>query len=234
MSNFCKNCGAQLKPETKFCASCGTKTQEAETSSVKTVRTISEDIVPEVTKSRILPKKLLFSAVAVVLVIALGVAILPRLGKEVDNTDGTIGDLSSFVYTERDYTAIAKELTVSPESPSASAYGVTIEFGEYALEEDETLKVRELPEKGDKNNCVKVTAYDFELGAKTNFDDVIIMDNGNLTINSCKKLIRRVIKQNWITHLITLNAPPYSLTIIVFLQEMINVVYAIQTAVVKA
>lgn len=173
MSNFCKNCGAQLKPETKFCASCGTKIQEAETSSVKTVRAISEDIDPEVTKSRILPKKLLFSAVSVVLVIALGVAILPRLGKEVDNTEGTIGDLSTFVYTERDYTAKAKELTVSPESPSASAYGVTIKFGEYALEEDETLKVRELPEKTDQNNGVKVTAYDFELGEKTNFDDVI-------------------------------------------------------------
>lgn len=173
MSKFCKNCGAQLKLETKFCATCGTKTQEAETSSVKTVRITSEDIVPEITKSRILPKKLLFSAVAVVLVIALGVAILPRLGKEADNTEGTIGDLSTFVYTERDYTAKAKELTVSPESPSASAYGVTIEFEEYALEKDETLKVRELPEKTDKNNGVKVTAYDFELGDKTNFDDVI-------------------------------------------------------------
>ena len=147
MSNFCKNCGAQLKPETKFCASCGTKTQEAETSSVKTVRTISEDIVPEVTKSRILPKKLLFSAVAVVLVIALGVAILPRLGKEAANTEGTTGDLSAFTYTERDYAAKSKELKVSPESPSASAHGVTITFGEYALAGDETLTIRQLPDK---------------------------------------------------------------------------------------
>ncbi len=173
MSKFCKKCGAQIKPETKFCATCGTKTQEAETSSVKKVRTISEDIVPEITKPRILPKKLLFSAVAIVLVIALGAAILPRLGKEADNAEGTIGDLSTFVYTERDYPAKAKELTVSPKSPSASAYGVTIEFGEHALEGDETLKVRELPGKTDKNNGVKVTAYDFELGDKTNFDDVI-------------------------------------------------------------
>ena len=173
MSRFCKNCGAQLDFGAKFCGSCGTKTQEAETSSVKTVRTISEDIVPEATKSRILTKKLLFSAVAVVLVIAVGVAILPRLGKESDNTEGTIGDLSTFVYTERDYTSKAKELDVSPNNPSASAYGVKIDFGEYALEEDETLKVRELPEKTDKNNGVKVTAYDFELGDQTNFDDVI-------------------------------------------------------------
>lgn len=173
MSKFCKNCGAQLKPETKFCATCGIKTQDAETSLVKTVGTICEDIIPKTTKPRIPLKKLLFSAVAVVLVIALGVAIISRLGKEANNREGTIGDLSTFVYTERDYTAKARELTVSPKSPSASAYGVTIEFGEHALEGDETLKVRELSEKTDKNNGVKVTAYDFELGDKTSFDDVI-------------------------------------------------------------
>ncbi len=147
MSKFCKNCGAQLKPETKFCATCGIKTQDAETSLVKTVGTICEDIIPKTTKPRIPLKKLLFSAVAVVLVIALGVAIISRLGKEANNREGTIGDLSTFVYTERDYTAKARELTVSPKSPSASAYGVTIEFGEHALEGDETLKVRELLEK---------------------------------------------------------------------------------------
>lgn len=59
MSKFCKSCGAQLKLDTKLCASCGTKTQEAETSSTKTVRIVSEDSVPEVTKPRIPPKKLL-------------------------------------------------------------------------------------------------------------------------------------------------------------------------------
>lgn len=175
MSKFCKNCSSQLKPDTKFCSYCGTKVQEAETSSARTVRTVSEDIVTDVTKPQIppKPKKLLLSAVAAVLVIALGAAILPRLGKEVDNTDGMIEDLSTIVYTERDYTAKAKELTVSPERPSASAHGVTIEFGEHALEGDETLKVRELPEKADKTNGVKVTAYDFKLGDKANFDDVI-------------------------------------------------------------
>lgn len=173
MSKFCKSCGAQLSPGAKFCGSCGTKTQEAETSPAKTVRTVSVDMLPEVTKPRIPPKKLLCSAVAAILLIALGVAILPRLGKEAGNTEGETGDLSTFAYTERDYAAKAKELTVSPESPSASAHGVTITFGEYALEGDKTLKVRELPEKTDKNNGVKVTAYDFELGDKTSFDDMI-------------------------------------------------------------
>jgi len=173
MSKFCTNCGAQLKDGAKFCASCGTKTQEAGVSPANTVSPISVDKAAKETKPRTPPKKLLFSAVAVVLVIALGAAILPRLGKEATNIQGTAGDLSAFTYTERDYTAKAKELTVSPESPSASAHGVTIQFGEYALEGDKTLKIRQLPEKTDKNNGVKVTAYDFELGGQSEFDDVI-------------------------------------------------------------
>ncbi len=173
MSKFCKNCGTQLNPGAKFCASCGTKTQEAGASPVNTVSPVSVDKAARETKPRTPPKKLLFSAVAVVLVIALGSAILPRLGKEAANTEGTTGDLSAFAYTERDYAAKAKELKVSPESPSASAHGVTIQFGEYALTGDETLKIRQLPEKTDKNNGVKVTAYDFELGGQSEFDDVI-------------------------------------------------------------
>ncbi len=168
MNKFCKSCGTQLIDDAKFCGSCGAKTLEVEASPPNTVPQ-----APKETKPRTPPKKLLFSAVAVVLVIALGAAILPRLGKEVANTEGTTGDLSAFTYTDRDYAAKAKELKVSPESPSASAHGVTIQFGEYALEGDKTLKIRELPEKTDKNNGVKVTAYDFELGDQVNFDDVI-------------------------------------------------------------
>lgn len=173
MSKFCKNCGTQLNPGAKFCGSCGTKTQEAEALPENIVPPVSVDKAPKETKRRTPPKKLLFSAVAVVLVIALGVAILPRLGKEAANTEGTTGDLSAFTYTERDYAAKAKELKVSPENPFASAYGVSIAFGEYALEGNKTLKIRQLPEKTDKNNGVKVTAYDFELGDQESFDDVI-------------------------------------------------------------
>ena len=128
MNKFCKSCGTQLIDDAKFCGSCGAKTLEVEASPPNTVPQ-----APKETKPRTPPKKLLFSAVAVVLVIALGAAILPRLGKEVANTEETTGDLSAFTYTERDYTAKAKELKVSPESPSASAHGVTITFGEYAF-----------------------------------------------------------------------------------------------------
>ncbi len=173
MSKFCKNCGTQLNPGAKFCASCGTKTQEAGASPVNTVSPASVDQATRETKPRTPPKKLLFSAVAVVLVIALGAAILPRLGKDVANIQGTVGDLSAFTYTEGDYGAKGKELKVSPESPSASAHGVTIQFGEYALAGDETLTIRQLPDKQDKENGVKVTAYDFALGGQSEFDDVI-------------------------------------------------------------
>lgn len=173
MSKFCKSCGAQLKDEANFCASCGIATQEVEASSKNIVSHGSTDKAPKETKRKTPPKKLLFSAVAVVLVIALGVAILPRLGREAANTEGITGDLSAFTYTERDYGAKAKELKVSPESPFASAHGVTIAFGDYALNGDKTLKIRQLPEKTDKNNGVKVTAYDFELGDQVSFDDVL-------------------------------------------------------------
>ncbi|MDF3004185.1 MAG: hypothetical protein K0S22_657 [Oscillospiraceae bacterium] len=173
MSKFCKNCGTQLNPSAKFCASCGMKTQEAGASPVNTVSPISVDTASKETKPRTPPKKLLFSVVAVVLVTALGAAILPRLGKEVANIQGTAGDLSAFTYTERDYAAKGKELKVSPESPSASAHGVSIQFGEYALTGNETLTIQQLPDKQDKQNSVKVTAYDFALGGQSEFDDVI-------------------------------------------------------------
>lgn len=173
MSKFCKSCGTQLNPDTKFCGSCGAAVQAPQSGTQPPPPVNTSTLVPPIKKRKAPPKKLLFSAVAVVLVIALGAAILPRLGKEVANTEGTAGDLSALTYTERDYGAKAKELKVSPESPSASAHGVSIQFGEYALAGDETLTIRQLPEKTDKNNGVKVTAYDFELGDQTNFDDVI-------------------------------------------------------------
>jgi len=173
MSKFCKSCGTQLKDGAKFCGSCGTKTQEAEALPENIVPPVSVNKAPKETKRRTPPKKLLYSVVAVVLVIALGVTILPRLGKEAANTEGTTGDLSAFTYTERDYTAKAKELKVSPESPSASAHRVSIQFGKYALTGDEMLTIRQLPDKQDKENGVKVTAYDFALGDQSEFDDVI-------------------------------------------------------------
>lgn len=79
MSKFCKNCGAQLNFGARFCSSCGTETQAAEASPEKTVGSVPVDRLPKGTKSRLSPKKLLLSAVAAVLVLALGVTLLPGL-----------------------------------------------------------------------------------------------------------------------------------------------------------
>lgn len=103
----------------------------------------------------------------------MGAAILPRLGGKPDDTESMAGDLSTFAYSEKDYRTKAKDLAISPEKPAASAYGVSIEFGEYGLEKQETLEIKELPEKIDKKHGVKVTAYDFSAGEKTFFNDVI-------------------------------------------------------------
>ena len=173
MSKFCKNCGAQLKPDVKFCAFCGTETQETEASPQKAPRTVAKETVSEIKKTGIPLKKLFISAIAVVLILAIGAAILPRLGGKTDDMESMTGDLSSFAYSKKDYRAKSKELAISPEKPTAAAYGVSIDFGEYGLEKEETLEIKELPEKTDKKNGVKVTAYDFSVGNKTIFDDVI-------------------------------------------------------------
>ncbi|MDD2534408.1 MAG: zinc ribbon domain-containing protein [Eubacteriales bacterium] len=177
MSKFCKNCGTQLNDDIKFCGSCGTNTQAGVASPLITPPSVSVNKTPMEANPRPSsgkpPKKLLLSAVAVIVVIALVAFIIPRLGQTVTNTDGMTGDLSSFAYSEQDYAAKAQTRTVSPESPTASAHGVTIQFGEYALDGDKTLMIRELPEKTDQDNGVKVTAYDFALDDQANFDDVI-------------------------------------------------------------
>jgi hypothetical protein len=173
MSKFCEYCGRELHPGVKFCAACGSKTQESQVPSVKVEDTATAGIVSRVNKRRLPPKKLVITAVAAVLILVLGIALLLEIGRGSHNAAGTKGDLSVFSYTGQDYQSKPKKLEVSAEHPSTSAYGVTIDFGEFGLEGLETLEVRELPDKIDKINGVKVSAYDFCLGNKTDFDDVI-------------------------------------------------------------
>lgn len=123
--------------------------------------------------SRSTTKKLLISATSAVLVVSLIIFILLKSGRGINDTVNTSEDHDAFSYTEQDYDIKAKELTVSPDNPVASAYGVTINFGEYSIEQKETLQIRKLSEKTDKENGIKVTAYDFDLDGKSEFDDVI-------------------------------------------------------------
>lgn len=60
MSNFCKNCGAQLNLGVKFCSTCGTKVQTEAKNVRNTAFTAPEYVAPNVKKVGIQHKKLLF------------------------------------------------------------------------------------------------------------------------------------------------------------------------------
>ncbi len=182
---YCKQCGSNIPENAKFCRSCGTQVSTAaepqrSVYAPEHPANVQEHPAPFLKQSSKKPKrssrKLLISAIAVLLVIVLAVVILPKIGGSPEtgvNTDSNALDLSAFSYTEKDYKANVKKLTVSEENPVASAYDVTIDFGEYGIDKSETLQIRELPEKTDKSNGVKVIAYDFDLGSQSLFDDVI-------------------------------------------------------------
>lgn len=120
-----------------------------------------------------LPKRLIITVVAIAIVLAIVANMLNNIDKVTDSIETKVGDLSVFSYTKKDYNTKSKTLDISPEHPSASAYGTTIDFGQFGLESKETIEINELPEKIDKTNEVKVIAYDYKIGGKTNFDDVI-------------------------------------------------------------
>lgn len=181
---YCKQCGIVLPENAKFCRSCGAKVNVVEGAKVNVEAAESQRTtsVPErptpvpAWKRKRSSGKLVISAIAVLLVIVLAVVILPRVGGKPEtgtDPDSKAIDLSALSYTEKDYEANAQEFKVTAENPVASAYDVTIDFGEYGIDGSEKLQIRELPEKTDKSNGVKVTAYDFYLGGQTVFDDVI-------------------------------------------------------------
>ena len=118
-------------------------------------------------------KELLIIATTVILILVIGVTLLIKLGGAKDRVESVEGEQSDFSYGEQDYPVKAKNIDISPEHPSASAYGVTIDFGEFGLETKEKLEIKKLPEKVDENNGVKVTAYDFSIGDQSDFDDVL-------------------------------------------------------------
>lgn len=75
MSKFCKNCGVELKPNTKFCASCGMKL------ALPSDRTAAPPfyVWDKATATNIMnwpSRKILFSAIAAFLVLAIGIGLL--------------------------------------------------------------------------------------------------------------------------------------------------------------
>lgn len=173
MSKFCKNCGRELSLGEKFCSACGGNVQEPQAPEMKVAHETMDCTTSKVNKGRLPPKKLGIIAISVVLILALVIAVLSGIKRESRNIEGVLGDLEIFSFSERDYRSKPKSIKVSEELHSASAYGVTIDFGEYGLAEQKTLEARKLPEKKDNKNGVKLTAYDFSMGDKVDFEDVI-------------------------------------------------------------
>lgn len=175
MNHFCNKCGAQLDSGVKFCSSCGTAIPPG----TKAKNSISpQGFVARAGRKNRLNWKLILPAIAAILLLMIGVILLPVLEDQEKITTDTIGTAETpddFSFSEADYGASTKKLTVTPEKPQADAYGVTISFGEYGLDNTETLKITRLPEKVDEFGEVKVTAYDFDLGGRTDFEDVIVI-----------------------------------------------------------
>ncbi len=69
-------------------------------------------------------------------------------------------------YTEEELAGAPKtEIPVSPEHPKASAGKFSVDFGEWNLEQEDTLIVRELPEHFDSTTGYLINGYDFSLAS---------------------------------------------------------------------
>lgn len=81
MSNFCKNCGAELKPDIKLCTSCGAdfiaSSEQPATEAISANQNGNK--ATDAKKRKMPPKKFLIPAIAIVLVLAICVGFLPRL-----------------------------------------------------------------------------------------------------------------------------------------------------------
>lgn len=76
MDKFCKDCGAQLNPGAKFCRYCGVAIHLPQSMIHTQPQVIAYPLAPQIKERKTPQTKLLLTAIAVILVIALGVAIL--------------------------------------------------------------------------------------------------------------------------------------------------------------
>ena len=91
----------------------------------------------------------------------------------------------SITYTEKELSAKGETKGVSPESPKATAVGVTVDFGEFNLAGEGTLEVAKLPYKVDKSTGIQVQTYNITLGDINKFPVMVEVtmpyDPGGLT-----------------------------------------------------
>lgn len=79
MSQFCQNCGKGLMPDAKFCKECGAAVQSQPSRAQAPPPSDAFASAPSANKRKAPPKKRLLSAVAVILVAAVALGILPQL-----------------------------------------------------------------------------------------------------------------------------------------------------------
>ncbi len=79
MIKYCRNCGAQLNPDEKFCASCGTKTQATESPAGNEGHAVPGSTAAIVKKRGMPSRKILISSIGVMLILAVGIGVLPRI-----------------------------------------------------------------------------------------------------------------------------------------------------------
>jgi hypothetical protein len=66
--------------------------------------------------------------------------------------------------------------TLSPEATSVTmSNGISVELGDYVLDDEEELTITKLPVEENKEEEYKIEAYDFKLGEMTEFSDFITL-----------------------------------------------------------
>jgi hypothetical protein len=89
---------------------------------------------------------------------------------ETDSWEATepIG-LSNIEISKNDYNVEPVTVNVGPESTVAKTGGITVDFGEFNLAEEEILEIKDLGVKKDDENGFSAQCYDFSLGDVTEF-----------------------------------------------------------------
>ena len=196
---FCKHCGTQTKDSERFCAGCGAPVSKALCSRCGTPQTGSTAFcstcgyallpgthpaapvappappIPIPARSRKGKTAIVVTSVACGLAIVLmSVWVVTALSPGIQSgmvaaqtADGVL------MPTEKDYKVKAQTAKVTEEQPAASFDGAVIDFGIFNIDGEQEVSYKALPVKEDKENGVRVTAYDFTLSGRRTFDDVV-------------------------------------------------------------
>lgn len=133
MNNFCMNCGAQLKPSSKFCAECGTKIQmQIEIEHEAAHR--HQDSLPPVKKRHGTPKNKMFPTITAVFILAIIIGLISGLSANYPYKKGA-----------------TVEETISPDKKSKvgdlKKTGWQLELPENTFDSDTQLNMKVLSEQ---------------------------------------------------------------------------------------